>query len=60
MWGDPKYVCASEGDLHINPNSPAIDAGNTISENKTDIDSNARPSGKHYDIGADEYIKSKK
>ena len=57
---NPKFVNAPEI-LPASPNfaltaqSPAIDAGLTIAETKTDFLGAARPQGRAYDIGAYEY-----
>jgi parallel beta-helix repeat protein len=42
-------------DLHLNPGSPAIDAGITSSLVLMDIDNLPRPQGNSYDIGAYEF-----
>lgn len=47
---DPKFV-SNFGDLHLQPDSPAIDAGITIAEVTDDYDGNPRPRGPAYDIG---------
>lgn len=53
---DHLFVNPAEGDYHILPHSPAIDAGIDVPWLTTDIDGDARPwpSGGIYDIGADE------
>jgi thermitase len=52
-WGDPAFVDPAMGDYHLLPVSAAadvgVDAGITV-----DIDSEQRPRGDGYDIGADE------
>ena len=53
--GDPAFVNPAAGDYHILPTSAAVDAGVDAGVT-TDIDGDARPSGKGYDIGADEYL----
>lgn len=42
-------------DVHLNPQSPAINAGTSIQSVISDFDNNPRPSGTSYDIGAFEY-----
>ena len=46
---------AASSDLHIQSDSPAIDAGQNLSESgSTDIDGEDRIQGSAVDIGADE------
>ncbi len=52
---DPLYVDVVNGDYHVQKDSPAIDAGDTLEEITNDYDGDVRPLGKAYDIGADEY-----
>jgi parallel beta-helix repeat protein len=52
---DPQFVDAAGGDYHLRNGSPCIDAGTTVSWLTTDLDSDSRPRGVHYDIGADEF-----
>ncbi len=52
---DPKFV-SNFGNLHLQSNSPAIDAGMTIAQVTNDYDGNVRPQGSAYDIGAFEYM----
>jgi predicted outer membrane repeat protein len=42
-------------DFHLKAGSPAIDIGTTSGAPDTDLDSNPRPSGEGYDLGAYEY-----
>ncbi|MFO7743725.1 MAG: NosD domain-containing protein [Anaerolineae bacterium] len=52
---DPLFENPAEWDYHLQPGSPAIDAGTTISWVIADIDGDRRPIGVGYDIGADEF-----
>lgn len=53
---DPRFVGVSRYDFHLQPSSPAIDAGGTT-EIKHDADGTPRPQGPAYDCGAYEFIK---
>jgi hypothetical protein len=59
--GDPKFYAiadgtAGSGDWHLQPNSPAIDAGTSlISYFTTDLDGVPRPQGSAWDMGAYEW-----
>jgi hypothetical protein len=53
---DPKFIDPSANNFHLQPNSPAIDAGITIPEVTTDFDGITRPQGNAYDIGAYEFV----
>ena len=44
-----------DADYHLQGGSPAIDAGLSLPWLTTDIDSDPRPQGSGYDIGADEF-----
>ncbi len=51
----PSFVDAASGNLHLKTGSPAIDAGEVISEaGNFDIDGQARNQGVSIDVGADE------
>jgi hypothetical protein len=50
---DPKLVNPGLFDFHLQPTSPAIDAASSAVSQ--DFDSNTRPRGSGYDIGAYEY-----
>src|SRR5262249_30848580 len=52
---DPRFVDAAGADFHLQPTSPAIDAGAAVSDVRTDFDGVSRPQGAAYDIGAYEY-----
>ncbi|MFN3756651.1 MAG: choice-of-anchor Q domain-containing protein, partial [Flavobacterium sp.] len=52
--GNPLYVNAAAGDLHIQPGSLAIGAGVDVGIT-VDIDGDARPLSGTFDIGADEF-----
>ena len=53
---DPKFVSATYGRLHIQPDSPCINAGldGAVQSGWTDMDGQTRIQGAHVDIGADE------
>ena len=52
---NPSFVNAASGDLHLQAGSPAINAGQTISEaGSLDIDGQARVQGPSIEMGADE------
>ena len=57
MQESPQFVDAAEGDYHLTPNSPCLDAGDEsapgLAEN--DLDGDPRILGESVDIGADEY-----
>ncbi|MCE5315189.1 MAG: choice-of-anchor Q domain-containing protein [Armatimonadota bacterium] len=57
MCEDPLFVNSEDGDYHLTPVSPCINAGsNTADEiGLFDIDGEGRISGGNVDIGADEY-----
>jgi hypothetical protein len=64
---DPQLVDPDNGDFHLKPTSPCIDAGCYIPELSFDFEGNPRPwdgaseprgDGSDYDIGADEFIGS--
>ncbi len=55
---DPKFVDPVNGDFHLLPDSPCIDAGNThylSGEYIADIDGECRLAGSSVDMGCDEY-----
>lgn len=53
---DPGLVDPSGGDMHLQPTSPAIDAGSPDGAPPDDFEGNARPQGAGFDMGAYEYI----
>jgi hypothetical protein len=53
---DPKFVNPTAGNFHLQSNSPAINAGVTITNVTDDFDGISRPQGGAYDIGAYEYF----
>ncbi len=54
IGGNPMFVDAENGDFHLLPNSPAIDAGTTPLSTH-DYDGNIIPNGNAPDIGVYEY-----
>jgi len=53
---NPEFVNVSEGDFHLQSDSPAIDNGSSVDAPSVDYDGNPRPIGAGYDIGAYEYL----
>jgi parallel beta-helix repeat protein len=53
---DPLLVDHANGDFHLAPGSPCIDAGDPLNYPPTDFEGDLRPSGPAPDIGADEYV----
>ena len=53
---DPKLASSAYGNVHIQPDSPCVDAGDdtVVGSGWTDIDGQPRTTGAHVDIGADE------
>jgi hypothetical protein len=51
---DPFFIDPENGDLHLGPYSPCIDAGNGAMPIPDDFEGDARPINGLYDIGADE------
>ncbi len=49
---DPLLLKPDIGDFHLQPGSPAIDAGEELAELATDIEETSRPQGMAFDIGA--------
>ncbi|WP_339323305.1 right-handed parallel beta-helix repeat-containing protein [Paenibacillus sp. FSL W8-0194] len=56
IFADPKFLNVSNNDFHLQPASPAIDAGSTDTAiiGEYDIDGQARVQGSSVNIGADE------
>lgn len=52
---DPLLVDPANGDFHLAPGSPCIDAGDPDNYPPTDFEGDSRPQGAAPDIGADEY-----
>jgi parallel beta-helix repeat protein len=52
LTSDPKFNDPARGDFSLRSDSPAIDAGVSLSAVKTDIRGVARPQGMAYDVGA--------
>lgn len=58
---DPHFVDPAQGNYHLNPDSPCIDAGNSyyiVGEYIADIDGECRITGSSVDIGSDEHNSS--
>ena len=53
--GDPQFVDLSSQNFNVKSTSPAIDAGQTLSEVTNDFNRKSRPQKTSYDIGAVEY-----
>ena len=54
--GNPNFVSASTGNLHLSNGSAAVDAAYASYAPTNDIDGNSRPSGAGVDLGADEGV----
>ncbi len=55
VQGNPAFVDAGNGNLHLRQTSPAIDGGSADKAPDIDFDGNPRPQGAGYDIGAFEF-----
>ena len=53
VGGHPRFTAPSRGDYHIGWRSDAIDKGPNVGV-ETDVDGDPRPTGRRYDLGADE------
>lgn len=53
---NPDLEDPSNGDMHLQSSSPAIDTGSSEGAPADDFEGNARPQGAGYDMGAYEYI----
>lgn len=49
---DPQFVDRANGDYHLQPTSPAVDAGMDAAVTDADLAGNARRQGAHTDMGA--------
>jgi hypothetical protein len=54
----PRFKNPAQADFHLQPNSPAIDAGSPSLAPSVDFDGSARPYGAGFDAGAFEYVPS--
>jgi Right handed beta helix region/Protein of unknown function (DUF1565) len=55
LTNDPRFVDTAALDFHLQPSSPAIDTGATISQVRQDFEGTSRPQCVAYDIGAYEF-----
>jgi hypothetical protein len=53
---DPLLVDPTNGDYHLAPGSPCIDAGDPLNYPPTDFEGDPRPNGVAPDIGVDEFL----
>ncbi len=53
---DPMFVHPPAGDYHINVSSPCIDTGTGSGAPLEDFETDPRPTGDGWDMGADEYV----
>lgn len=54
-YGEPAFVDLRSGDLHLRPESAALERGVTLETAPFDIDGDPRPAGARSDLGADEF-----
>ena len=52
---DPLLVGPANGNFHLSPSSPCIDAGDPVNYPATDFEADSRPYGNAPDIGVDEF-----
>jgi len=55
LMTDPRFANPAAADFHLQPSSPAIDAGTSLPDVGADFDGTLRPQGVAFDIGAYEY-----
>jgi len=60
MQADPGFLNAAAGDFRLRPGRPAIDAGVRIPLVRSDFAGTPRPTGNAPDLGAFEFVKSRK
>ena len=57
LWQvNPLFASPGGSDFHLQPASPAIDAGAALATVTSDYDGTPRPLGAGYDIGANEFV----
>ncbi len=56
LVADPKFADPAGGDLHLLPDSPAIDGGSPVDAPADDFDGVSRPRGAGWDMGAYEHV----
>ena len=56
LEGDPRFLDPAAGDFHLDPRSPAVNAGAAQGAPAVDFEGDARPQGSGMDIGWDEIV----